>query len=146
MSSSLAVSARIWKWPWLDDQISAWPSASTRATRVRLDIGLVHRGGLELLLDHHVGLGEARVEIADVEFEPLGDVGRLGRRRLDAAGDHVLEQQRRVVRHRLVDVDDVRQHLVVDLDQRGASSAISLLSRGDGGDGVALRTAPSRAP
>ena len=28
-----AVSARIWKWPWLDDQISPWPSASQRATQ-----------------------------------------------------------------------------------------------------------------
>ena len=85
---------------------------------VRLDIGLVHRGGLELLLDHHVGLGEAGVEVADLELETLRDVGRLRRRRLDAAGDHVVEQQRRVVRHRLVHVDDVRQHFVVHLDQR----------------------------
>ena len=109
-----AVSARIWKWPWLDDQISPWPSASTAGhAGVRLDIGLVHRRGLELLLDDHVGRGEAGVEVADLELQPLGDVGRLGRRRLDAAGDHVLEQQRRVGRHRLVDVDDVRQHLVI---------------------------------
>ena len=40
------------------------------------------------------------------------------RRRFDAARDHVLEQQRRVWLHRLVDVDDVRQDFVVDLDQR----------------------------
>ena len=91
---------------------------AARDAGVRLDIGLMHCRGLELLLDHHVGLREAGLEIAGLEFEPLRDVRGLRRRRLDAARDHVLEQQRRIGRHRLVHVDDVRQHLVVDLDQR----------------------------
>ena len=78
------------------------------------------------------------VEIADLEFEALGDVRRLGRRRLDPARDHVLEQQRRVGRHRLVDIDDVRQHLVVDLDQRRRLFGDGLAGRGDGGDRVAF--------
>ena len=76
-------------------------------------------GRLEVLLDHDVGLGEARVDVADLESSQrrLETFDGLVRRRLDAAGDHVLEQQRRVVGHRLVDVDDVRQHLVVDVDE-----------------------------
>ena len=47
----------------------------------------------------------AGIEIADLEFELFRDVRRLGRRRLDAAGDHVLEQERRVGLHRIVDID-----------------------------------------
>ena len=59
---------------------------------VRLDIALVHRGGLELLLDDEIGLGKPGREVADLEFEPLRHVGGFGRRRLDPARDHVLEQ------------------------------------------------------
>ena len=40
--------------------------------------------------------------------------------------------------HRLVDVDDVRQHLVLDLDQRRGLLGDLLGGRGDRGDGVAL--------
>ena len=56
----------------------------------------------------------------------------------DAAGDHVLEQQRRVRLHRLVDVDDVRQHLVIDLDQRERLVGDGLAGGRDGGDRMAL--------
>ena len=38
---------------------------------VRLDIGLVHRGSFEFLLDDEIGFGKAGVEIADLEFEAL---------------------------------------------------------------------------
>ena len=105
---------------------------------VRLDVGLVDRRGLELLLDDHVGLGKAGVEIADREFEPLGNVGGLGRRRLDAASDHVLEQERRIGLHRLVDIDDVRQDLIVDLDECCRLFGRAAVGRRDGGDRVAL--------
>ena len=108
------------------------------AAGMRLDIALMHRGGLELLLDDHVGLGEAGIEIADLEFELFRDVRRLGRGRLDAARDHVLEQQRRVFLHRLVDVDRVRQHLVIDIDQRQRLFGGGGVDRGDGGDRMAL--------
>ena len=110
----------------------------SRGGRMRLDIALVHRGGLELLLDHEIGVLEALLDIADGEFEPLRDIGRLGRGRLDAAGDHVLEEQRRVVGHRLVDVDDVRQHLVLDPQESLGLLGDLLGGRGDRGDGVAL--------
>ena len=67
-----------------------------------------------------------------------GDVGRLGRRRRHALGDLVLVQQRRVGLHRLLDVDDVGQHLVVDLDQLQRLLGDRLRRGGDGGDGVAV--------
>ena len=88
-----------------------------RDAGVRLDIALVHRRGLEGHLDDLVGRREARLDVAHLVFDALRDVRRLLRRRIDAAGDHVVEQERRIGLHRLVDVDDVRQHLVVDLDQ-----------------------------
>ena len=105
---------------------------------MRLDIGLVHRRGLELLVDDLVGLGKAGLRVADLELDPLRDVRRLGRRRLDAAGDHVLEQQRRVGFHRVVDIDHVRQHLVVDLDQRGGFIRDRFADRRYRRDGVAF--------
>ena len=106
--------------------------------RVRLDIGLVDGGGLELLFDDEIGLGKTLVEVADREFEPLRDVGRLGRRRLDTAGDHVFEQQRRIGRHRFIDIDDVRQNFVIDVDQLGRCIGGRLVDRRDGSDGMAL--------
>ena len=84
-----------------------------RQAGMRLDIGLVHRLGGVVALDDHLGLGEAGLDVALGEGHDLGDVGRLGRLRLDAGGEHVVVQQRRAVGHRLFDVDDVRQHLVL---------------------------------
>ena len=91
---------------------------TTRDACMRFDVRLMHGRGLELLLDHHIGLGKAGIEVAGHEFEPLRDVGWPGRRGLDPAREHVGEQQRRIGRHRFVHVDDVRQHFVIDLDQR----------------------------
>ncbi len=105
---------------------------------MRLDISLVDGGGLELLLDDHIGLVEALREIADRKFEPLSDIGRLCRRRLDTARDHVFEQQRCIGRHRLVDIDDVRQDLVIDVDQCCGFIGGRLVDRRNGGNGMAL--------
>ena len=113
---------------------------------VRLDVALVHGLGGELALDDDVGLLEAGRDVAQHELDALGDVGgRLGRR-LDAGRDHVLVQQRRAGLHRLDHVDDVRQHLVVDLDQlqRLLGDALRWWRRRRRPDGP--RTAPSRAP
>ena len=110
----------------------------TRGAGVRLDIGLMHRRGLELLLDDHIGLGKAGIDIADLELDPFGDIRRLGRRRLDAARDHVLEKERRVRLHRLIDVDDVREDLVIDLDQQGGFFGDGFADRRYGGDRVAF--------
>ena len=104
---------------------------------LRLDIGLVHGRGLERHLDDLVRGRKARREVAQLVLDALGDVGRL-RRRLDAAGDQVVEQQRRVRRHRGVDVDHVRQHLVVDRDQRQRLVGDRLAGGRDGHDRMAL--------
>ena len=109
-----------------------------RGAGMRLDIGLVHRRCLEFLLDDLLGLGKAGIDITDLKLDPLGDVGGPGRRRLDAAGDLVLEEQWRVGIYRLVHIDDVRQHFVIDVDQRSGFLGDPLVDRGDGGDGMAL--------
>ncbi len=108
------------------------------AAGVRLDVALVNGRGLEVLLDHDIGFLEALLDIADREFKLLGDVRRLGRRGLDATGDHVLEEQRCVFTHRVVDIDRVRQHLVVDLEQRLGLLGNLLRDRGDRSDRVAV--------
>ena len=49
---------------------SIWPSSVRRGdAALRLDIALVHRLGVELALDDHVGLGEAGLDVADAELE-----------------------------------------------------------------------------
>jgi hypothetical protein len=57
---------------------------------VRLDVALVHRRGLELALDDHVGLLEAGLDVAQVDLDPLGDVGRLVGLGLNAGGEEVV--------------------------------------------------------
>ncbi len=69
---------------------------------------------------------------------PLGDVRGLGRLFGQALGEHVRVQQRRVGRHRRLDVDHVRQDLVVDLDQIERRFGDRGGRRGDRGDGVAV--------
>ena len=78
MPSSCAVSARTTKWPWLELQISPWPSASKRAhAALRLDIGLMHGRGLERHFDDLVGRRETGLHIAELELDPLRDIGGL---------------------------------------------------------------------
>jgi hypothetical protein len=81
-----------------------------------LDIGLMHGRGLERHFDDLIGRREAGLYIAELEHVPFRNIGRR-RRRFDTAGDHVGKQQGRIRLHRIIDVDDVRQHLVVDCDQ-----------------------------
>ena len=139
MPVSLAVRLRTAKWPWLELQISALPPPSQFARQAwGLDVRLVDRRGLEVLLDDLVGLGETRVEIADLEADLLGDVRRAIGCRVHAARDHVLEQQRRVLGHRLLHVDDVRQHLVVHVNEGERPVRDGGADRGDRGDRVAF--------
>ena len=75
---------------------SAWPSSRYAGDAgMGLDIGLMHRLGVELALDdHRVRLLRNRlVDVAERELDPLGDVRRLGRRWLDAGGEHVLMEK-----------------------------------------------------
>ena len=105
---------------------------------LRLDIALMDRLGVEFALDDQIGLGESRLDVAGRELDALGDVRRLFGRGLHPGGDLVLVQQRRVVLHRLDDVDDVRQHLVVDPDQLERLARDRIRGRGDRRHGVAV--------
>ncbi len=118
-------------------QLALAVGIETRDAALRLDIGLMHRRGLERHLDDFVGRREPGLDVTEIELVALGDIRGLGRR-FDAARDHVFEQQRRVRLHRLVDVDDVRQHLVVDRDQRERLVGDGLAGGRDGGDRMAL--------
>ncbi|OWK21852.1 hypothetical protein AJ88_12415 [Mesorhizobium amorphae CCBAU 01583] len=57
------------------------------------------------------------MDIAVAVLRALGDVGRLDRLLLEALGEDGIVDQGGVVVHRLIDIGDMRQHLVVDLDQ-----------------------------
>ena len=81
---------------------------------VRLDVALVDGGAVELVLEDHVGGGEARLHVTGVEHVGVGDVG--GRRRLVAIGAQFGIDDHLALR-RFPHVGDVRQHLVIDLDQ-----------------------------
>ncbi len=86
---------------------------------MRLDIGLMHRLRRVAALDRDLGVLPAGGDVALREGDPLGDIGRRGRLGVDARGEQIVVQERRARLHRLLDVDDVRQHLVLHLDQVG---------------------------
>ncbi len=88
-----------------------------RQAGMRLDIGLMHRLGGVGALDDDFGFLEPGFDVALLEGHDLRDIGRLGRLRIDAGGEHVVVQDRRVRCHRRFHVDDVRQHFVLHLDQ-----------------------------
>ena len=84
---------------------------------MRLNIGLVYRLSRIAALDDDIGFLEARLGVAFVEIHPLGHIRRLGRLGLEVRREQVLVQDRCIVRHRCLDVDDVGEHLVLDVDQ-----------------------------
>jgi hypothetical protein len=45
------------------------------------------------------------------------DVRRLFGLGINPLGEKIVVQQRRTIRHRIFDIDDMRQNLVLDLDQ-----------------------------
>ena len=87
---------------------------------VGLDVPLVHGGGVELPLDHEVGVPEALVGVADLEDEVVGDVADLawvvvGPEAPGAAaglghGQQAVVEQGRVVLHGVQHVHDGREH------------------------------------
>ena len=95
---------------------------------MRLDIALVDRRGFVFALDDDVRLLERRIHVAQFEDHALGDIGGRGRLRIDARGEHVVMEDGRALDHRVLDVDDMRQHFVIDLDGRDCGI-------GDGGAG-----------
>ena len=105
---------------------------------VRLDVTLMHCLGTVVALDDDLGLGKARSRVTFLELDALGDVRRRGGRRIGALGHHAFVQDRRTGLHRVGDVDDVRQHLVVDLDQSQRLLGDGLRNCRDGSHGVAF--------
>ena len=93
-----------------------------RGGRVRLDVPLVHCLGGELPFHDDIGLPEPLLQVAPLKLNVAGDV-TLSSILAGAGpfnpepGGQVLMQQGRIGLHGLADVQDRRQHFVVDLDQ-----------------------------
>ena len=105
---------------------------------MRLDIALMDRRGLVFALDDDVRLLERRVHVAQLEDHALGDIGRRRRLRIDARGEHVVMEDGCAFDHRVLDVDDMRQHLVIHLDGRERGIGGGGAGGCDGCDGVAV--------
>ena len=103
-----------------------------------LDIALMHRRGLEAALDNQIGLGKTGLDIANRDIDFLENIGSLGRLRRHAVGEHIGMQNRCIRLHRLFDIDHMRQHLVIDLDQFERGVGDGGTGCGHGGDGVAV--------
>jgi hypothetical protein len=106
--------------------------------RVRLDVALVDRCGLELALDDDIGLGEAGLDVAQRDLDALGDVRGLVGLGLDADREEIVVQHRRARPHGLDHVDDVRQHLVGHVDELERLAGDGGAGGGHGGHRVAL--------
>ena len=105
---------------------------------MRLDVALVDRRGLVFALDDDVGLLERRIHVAQLEDHALGDIRRRRRLRIDARGEHVVMEHRRALDHRVLDVDDMRQDLVIHLDGRERGIGGGGAGGRDGRDGMAV--------
>ena len=104
---------------------------------VRLDIALVHGGGVELALDDDIGLGEALGRVAQRPAEVLGHVADAVRQRAVHLGLQVIVQERRTRSHRVGRGEHGGQHFVIHADQRRGFLGDVRRSSGDGSHGVA---------
>ena len=105
---------------------------------MRLDVSLMHGLRGVAALDDDLGVLEARFDVALLEGDDLGDVGRRGRLRVDPGGEQVGVQHRRIRRHRFLDVDHERQHFVLHVDQFQRLVSDQLRHCRDGGHGMAF--------
>ena len=105
---------------------------------MRFDVALMDHLRVELAPDDDVGVGEGCLHIAILEVVVRGDVARL-LRLLAVHGLRVaaLIQQRRVLAHRVLDVEDGLEDLVLDLDLLDRCEGLVRAYRGNGGDRVA---------
>ena len=92
---------------------------------MRLDIALMHGLGGVVALDDHLGVLEAQRDVAQREDRASWRCWRAWSARAGRLGDHTRCRIGASGRHRRLDVDDMRQHLVIDLDERSAFSAIA---------------------
>ena len=96
-----------------------------------------------LALEHGVGFGEARVEVAVLELDVKRDIARLagvavlGKEGRDRPCREPLVEERSVVLQRLVEGQDGGQQFVIDLDVGQGLLGLVGAVGGDGGDGVA---------
>ncbi len=98
----------------------------------------MHGLGIEVTLDDEVRFREALLDVAHLRDHALGDVGRLVARLVEALGAQVVVQDRRTRLHRVDGVDDVRQDLVIHLDQLERALRDRIAGRRDGGDRMAV--------
>jgi hypothetical protein len=105
---------------------------------VRLDIALVHRLQREAARKHSCGARQRPPHVTALDREAHRGVRGLARLLGEALGEHVLMQDGCVVAQGLLDADDMRQHLVVHLDQPERLLGDRLAGRGKGGDRLAL--------
>ena len=97
-------------------------------TSLRLNIALMHCSRLIISLNNQIGFGKTCFNIAGFNRHNIRNIGRP----FNTIGFQPVMQNRRVWRHRFVNVDNVRQHVVFDLNQfqRGISDGLR-----DGGYG-----------
>ena len=127
-----------------DPKLALAVAADAGQTSVRLDVALVGRPAPIMLLDDLIGLRKSLLDVADIEIVALRDVGRAVGLEADLGREHriqrvqLLVQDRGIGMHRRIDVGDVRQDLVVDLDQAQRATGDGGADGGDGGDRVTV--------
>ncbi len=110
--------------------MAVWADASKAG--VRLDVALVSGLGAEGPFDHDVGFAEALLDVPMAELAGRGDIRGF------AIPAEALMKDRRTLLHCLFDIRDVRQHLVVDIDQLQRLLRYRRRGRRHCGDGVAV--------
>ena len=94
-----------------------------RRRAVRLDIALMHRLGAEVPLDDHVRFGERLLTVAPLEQQPRCDVTALAgvraprEPRRQRVRRHILVEERRAGRHRLVHRHERVEDFILHVDQ-----------------------------
>ena len=146
---SRAVYSRTVNWPWLLDQIGqAAVLVPLGGAAVGFNVALVHGHGGDFLLHDYVGLVEALVRVAQLEFKVVGDVGAPGAVVVvqDPAGADAgsgqpgqpLVDQGSVLLHGFLGVHHRSKDLEVYLNQLEGLFRHMGIGGGHGGDGVAL--------
>ena len=103
-----------------------------------LDIALVGGLGVEFPFDNQIRRLETGLHVAQLGDHARRDVGRLVGRRIDAFGELLFVQERRVRGHGVDHVDDVRQHLVIHFDELHRRLGDGFADRRHGGHRMAV--------
>ena len=82
---------------------------------MRLDIALVGLLGLEAALNNYIRARKTSVHIAVAKFATIGNVRWPVRLRVSAFGIYRLVQERRVWLNGFVNINNVRQNIVLDI-------------------------------